>query len=47
MQASNTMGLQLVTSLVQQLGGKLRLERSPDTTFFITYPHPKVGGQEP
>jgi PAS domain S-box-containing protein len=46
-ETSNTMGLQLVTSLVQQLGGKLRLERSPDTTFFITYPHPKVGGQEP
>jgi two-component sensor histidine kinase len=46
-ETSNTMGLQLVASLVQQLGGELRLERSPETTFSITYPHPSIGGQEP
>ncbi|MBI4814476.1 MAG: sensor histidine kinase, partial [Methanobacterium sp.] len=39
---TDSLGLQLVTSLTQQIGGKLELERSPRTTFRITFEEKKV-----
>jgi len=40
---TDSLGLQLVTSLTQQIGGELELERSPRTTFRITFEEKKVG----
>ncbi len=39
---TDSLGLQLVTSLTQQIGGELELERSPETTFRITFEEKKV-----
>lgn len=39
---TNSLGLQLVTSLTQQIGGELELERSPGTTFRITFQEEKM-----
>jgi PAS domain S-box-containing protein len=40
---SDSLGLQLVTSLTQQIGGELELKRSPGTTFRITFEEEEVG----
>ena len=40
---TDSLGLQLVTSLTQQINGELELERSPGTTFRITFKEKKVG----
>ena len=40
-----TLGLRLVTSLVDQLEGELVLERQPGTTFRITF-HPREAQRE-
>lgn len=39
---TDSLGLQLVTSLTQQIGGELELERSPGTTFRITFKEEKM-----
>jgi two-component sensor histidine kinase len=36
-----SMGLRLVSSLVAQISGEVRLERHPETTFTIEYPQPE------
>ena len=38
----DSLGLQLVTSLTQQIRGELELERSPGTTFRITFKEEKI-----
>ena len=40
---TDSLGLQLVTSLTQQINGELELERSPGTTFRIIFKEKKVG----
>lgn len=35
---AQTLGLQLITSLVEQLKGTIELSRTPETTFVITFP---------
>ena len=39
---TDSLGLQLVTSLTQQIGGELELERSPGTTFRIIFKEEKM-----
>ncbi len=40
---TGSLGMQLVTSLTQQISGELELKRSPDTCFRITFPEEEYG----
>lgn len=43
---TDSLGLQLVTSLTQQIRGELELERSPGTTFRITFKEKKMDNSD-
>jgi len=43
---TGSLGMQLVTSLTQQISGELELTRTPDTCFSITFPEKEYGESE-